>query len=87
MLILDSQEEIKIGVGLNSWPPVVLERNDVQIPNQVAEYLGVGIGDQVSIYADIGDTIPNVSSPKAHLVGAIVAGMPNVTMNYDLEVI
>lgn len=45
MLIIDSLEEIKIGVGLNSWPPAILEKKEIQIPNQVAAYLGVGIGD------------------------------------------
>ena len=53
MLLVNSLEEIKIGVGLNSWPPVILEADDVQISEQVANYLGVGLGDEVSVYADL----------------------------------
>ena len=45
MLIVDSLQEIYVGVGLNNWPPVILERNDVQISEQVAHYLGVEVGD------------------------------------------
>jgi hypothetical protein len=87
MLIVDSQLEIKIGVGLNSWPPAILGRDEIQIADQVANYLGVGIGDEVTIYADLGKTIPDVSSPRAHLIGAILSGMPNVTMNFEQEYI
>lgn len=41
----------------------------------------------MTIYADLGNTIPNVSSPKAHMLGALVAGHQNVTMNYEQEYI
>ena len=87
LLIIDSAAEVKVGVGLNTWPPLVLGRSEVQIPAQVASYLGVQVGDPVSLYADLGDTIPDVGSPRAHLLGAVVAGMPNVAMNFDLEAI
>ena len=45
MIILDSKLEIKVGVGLNSWPPVILEKGDAMIPAQVAKYLGRTKGD------------------------------------------
>ena len=45
MLIIDSKKEINVGVGLNSWPNVILEKNDVMIPQQVAKYLGCDKGD------------------------------------------
>ena len=54
MLIIDSKREIYMGVGLNTWPPVELGRDEVMIPEQVAKYLGCQIGDQVSLYVDWG---------------------------------
>ena len=32
MLIIDSKREIYMGVGLNTWPPVELGRDEVMIP-------------------------------------------------------
>ena len=75
MLLVNSREEIKIGVGLNSWPPVLLEADDVQISEQVANYLGVGLGDEVSVYADLSKTFGNVGSPRAHMLAALTSGM------------
>ena len=39
MLIIDSAKETKVGVGLNSWPPTLLKRGEVMIPQSVAKYL------------------------------------------------
>ena len=87
MLVVNSLEEIRIGVGLNSWPPVILGDSDVQIAEQVAEYLGVGLGDEVVLYADLAKTFGDVGSPRAHMLATLTAGMRNVSMNFEDEVV
>ena len=85
MLVIDSKLEIKVGVGLSSFPPVILEKGDVMIPEQVARYLGTEKGDKVSLFVDWGDMFPEVKSPRAHLIAMMTAGMKNVTVNFDSE--
>ena len=45
MIIIDSKTEIKMGVGLNTWPNIEIGRNEIMIPDQVARYLEVAVGD------------------------------------------
>ena len=85
MLIIDSAKETKIGVGLNSWPPTLLKRGEVMIPQSVAKYLQKGIGDDVSIYIDFGKSaeMSKVRSPKAHIFALLAADIENVTVDFD----
>ena len=83
MLIIDSKLEIKIGVGLNSWPPVILNRGDVMIPSEVAKYLDRKIGENVSIYIDWAKPFGEVKAPRAHLFAMLTAGLENVDVNFE----
>ena len=87
MIVLDSKLEIKTGVGLNTWPNVILNKGDCMIPNQVLRYLGSKVGDKVSVYVDWGSSFSGVKAPRAHLFAMLTAGMENVTMNFEHELI
>ena len=50
-LVIDSQREIKIGVGYD-WPPVVLGNEELQLQQLIAKFLGIDIGDSVKISLD-----------------------------------
>ena len=39
------------------------------------------------MYADLGDTVPSVSAPRAHLLAMLTAGMDNVTVDFKHEAI
>ena len=67
MLVIDSKLEIKIGVGLNSFPPTILNRGELMIPKSVAKFLGVEKGDEVVLYINLGGIVPKFSNPRAHL--------------------
>ena len=75
--------EIKIGVGLNTWPNMILDKGDCMIPNQVLRYLGRKTGDEVSVYVDWGASFSEAKAPRAHLFAMLTAMMKNVTMNFD----
>ena len=57
------------------------------ITNEVAKYLGRKIGDKVTMYVDFGKTFGNVKSPNAHLFSMLTAGIDNVTVDFDQELI
>ena len=41
----------------------------------------------MSIYIDWGHSFPEVKAPRAHLFGMLTAGVENVTMNFEQELI
>ena len=82
MLIIDSVRETKMGVGLSSWPPTLLNKGEAMIPQSVAKYLDINIGDEVLIYVDWGKTkeMNQVKSPKAHLLAMLATDIHNVAI-------
>jgi len=44
--IIDTQNEIEIGIGYN-WPPVVLGENQIQVQELLLEYLQKEVGDTI----------------------------------------
>ena len=46
LAIINSTQEIEVGVGY-AWKPVVIGDSQIQLPTQLAQYLGVSINDTV----------------------------------------
>ena len=46
LAIIDTLKEIQVGVGYD-WAPVELGVSEIQIPSQLATYLGVAVNDTV----------------------------------------
>ena len=79
-MIIDSELEIKIGVG-TGFPPTILGSKEIMVPNEVANYLGKAINDTIALNLDLGNLLGE--APMAKLFNLMT--MNNEKVEVDVK--
>lgn len=83
--IIDTALEIKVGVGFD-WPPVILGKKKIQLPEQMAQFLKRNLGDDVYFDLDLSPLF-GVQNANAHLLQLMTLEMPDTFVDTQRNVI